>query len=283
MYSTISRGRTNSGILSTRRLEIATSGPSIERRIKSCFPCVRAGESDAPATLGLFKLCSLAVAKLRHSHPSNVHVQIATLRLSASIPLILALDLQCSMDTVGWPTLRKAAQQVVQPMGDAFIGGWAHTCIGTNPSTPSAARHQWERRCSIGHSFVLQTGYPFLHEPPRPASTIRPGVRPSFDENLLPQLNPVERSRITNLAGASTYTFWRFLIQIPLGDSEMEIHYSINNGNEMLFFVPGRQQTMRLAAYSHIDRRGLMQCNGFSFYANTDEFCGPGFHDAYDP
>ncbi|KAI0293385.1 hypothetical protein BC826DRAFT_1105045 [Russula brevipes] len=134
-------------------------------------------------------------------------------------------------------------------MGDAFIGGWAHTCIGTNPSTPSAARHQWERRCSIGHSFVLQTGYPFLHEPPRPASTIRPGVRPSFDENLLPQLNPVERSRITNLAGA-TYTFWRFLIQIPLGDSEMEIHYSINNGNEMLFFVPGRQQTMRLAAYS---------------------------------
>jgi hypothetical protein len=26
-----------------------------------------------------------------------------------------------------------------------------------------------------------------------------------------------------------------------------------------------------------------MQCNGFSFYANPDEFRGPGFHSAYDP
>jgi hypothetical protein len=48
----------------------------------------------------------------------------------------------------------------------------------------------------------------------------------------------------------STYTFWRFLIQIPLTESEMKIQYSINNGLELDFFVPGLSQTMRLAAHS---------------------------------
>ena len=48
----------------------------------------------------------------------------------------------------------------------------------------------------------------------------------------------------------STYTFWRFLIRIPLAESEMEIQYSINDGLKMDFFVPGHRHTMRLAAYS---------------------------------
>ena len=48
----------------------------------------------------------------------------------------------------------------------------------------------------------------------------------------------------------STYTFWRFIFQIPLTNSEMKIKYSINDGLEMDFFVPGRNETMRLAAYS---------------------------------
>lgn len=47
-----------------------------------------------------------------------------------------------------------------------------------------------------------------------------------------------------------SYTFWRFLIEIPLAEHEMQIRYSINNGIELNFFVPGRNQTMRLAAYS---------------------------------
>jgi hypothetical protein len=51
----------------------------------------------------------------------------------------------------------------------------------------------------------------------------------------------------------STCTFWRFLIQVPLSESEMMIQYSINNGLEMYFFVPGRRQTMRVAAYSVSD------------------------------
>jgi hypothetical protein len=51
----------------------------------------------------------------------------------------------------------------------------------------------------------------------------------------------------------SSCTFWRFLIQIPLSESEMGIQYSINDGLEMTFFVPGRQQTMRVAAHSVSD------------------------------
>jgi|SRR6267154_3231796 len=47
-----------------------------------------------------------------------------------------------------------------------------------------------------------------------------------------------------------TYTFWRFLIQIPLTETEMKIQYSINSGLELEFFVPSIRQTMRLAAYS---------------------------------
>ncbi|KAG6841682.1 hypothetical protein C0991_008320 [Blastosporella zonata] len=47
-----------------------------------------------------------------------------------------------------------------------------------------------------------------------------------------------------------TFTFWRFLIQIPLGPHEMNITYSINSGQQLEFFVPGRSQNMRWAAHS---------------------------------
>ena len=48
----------------------------------------------------------------------------------------------------------------------------------------------------------------------------------------------------------STFTFWRFMIHVPLGPGEMRVTYSINRGQEMDFFVPGRNQNMRWAAYS---------------------------------
>ncbi|TFY69275.1 hypothetical protein EVG20_g3222 [Dentipellis fragilis] len=71
-----------------------------------------------------------------------------------------------------------------------------------------------------------------------------------------------------------TFTFWRFIIQIPLSRHEMKIRYTVNNGQELEFFVPGRGQTMRLAAYS---------CNGFSAGVNADDFRSPGFASGYDP
>ena len=61
------------------------------------------------------------------------------------------------------------------------------------------------------------------------------------------------RTLCVYLGAVSTYTFWRFLIQIPLSDSEMKIQYTINDGIAIDFFVPGRHQAMRLAAYSVSD------------------------------
>jgi hypothetical protein len=47
-----------------------------------------------------------------------------------------------------------------------------------------------------------------------------------------------------------TFTFWRFMIHVPLGPGEMRVTYHVNNGQEMSFFVPSRDQNMRWAAYS---------------------------------
>ena len=47
-----------------------------------------------------------------------------------------------------------------------------------------------------------------------------------------------------------TFTFWRFMIEIPLSSHEMKINYTVNNGIELNFYVPGRNQNMRWAAYS---------------------------------
>ncbi|KAJ2936438.1 hypothetical protein H1R20_g654, partial [Candolleomyces eurysporus] len=71
-----------------------------------------------------------------------------------------------------------------------------------------------------------------------------------------------------------TFTFWRFLIRVPLGEREMAVTYSINGGQKMGFHVPGRKENMRLAVHS---------CNGFSAGVNPDDFRGPGFKSGYDP
>lgn len=47
-----------------------------------------------------------------------------------------------------------------------------------------------------------------------------------------------------------TFTFWRFLIKVPLTTHEMVVTYSINNGQQIDFWVPGRNQNMRWAAHS---------------------------------
>lgn len=51
-----------------------------------------------------------------------------------------------------------------------------------------------------------------------------------------------------------THTFWRFAIQIPLGEHEISVKYSLNHGQDLEFYVPGRNQNMRWAAHSVCDR-----------------------------
>lgn len=48
----------------------------------------------------------------------------------------------------------------------------------------------------------------------------------------------------------STFTFWRFMVQVPLADVEMSINYRVNGGAEVEFFVPALDQNMRWATYS---------------------------------
>jgi hypothetical protein len=54
----------------------------------------------------------------------------------------------------------------------------------------------------------------------------------------------------------------------------MCVRYGVNNGQQLEFFVPARDQNMRCAAHS---------CNGFSAGVNTDDFRGRGFNTGYDP
>lgn len=55
------------------------------------------------------------------------------------------------------------------------------------------------------------------------------------------------------LAGPNS--FWRMKFEIRLSDTEMKVHYSVNGGKELAFYVPARHQNMRWVGHS---------CNGFS-------------------
>ncbi|QRV86604.1 transcription factor btf3 [Ceratobasidium sp. AG-Ba] len=97
----------------------------------------------------------------------------------------------------------------------------------------------------------------------------------SFQPTAAAQQNDIPGQEIWVYNGASgSFTFWRFLIEIPLGPEEMGVRYRVNMGQEIEFFVPGLNQNMRWAAHS---------CNGFSAGINPDDFRGPGHSSGFDP
>ena len=59
-----------------------------------------------------------------------------------------------------------------------------------------------------------------------------------------------DREQRTQLIVFSTFTFWRFMLEIPLGPTETRITYSVNRGLPLNFYVPGSADNMRWAAYS---------------------------------
>ena len=61
-------------------------------------------------------------------------------------------------------------------------------------------------------------------------------------------------------------TFWRFNIEVELGDHQAHIAYRINRGPPVGFWVPAKGQTMNIMFHS---------CNGFSLSVNPDQFGGP--------
>ncbi|KAL9616575.1 MAG: hypothetical protein Q9160_008578 [Pyrenula sp. 1 TL-2023] len=65
---------------------------------------------------------------------------------------------------------------------------------------------------------------------------------------------------------ARDVTFWRFNLEIELGDRQAHIAYRINNGPAVGFWVPARGQAMNIMFHS---------CNGFSLSVNPNDFSGP--------
>lgn len=61
-------------------------------------------------------------------------------------------------------------------------------------------------------------------------------------------------------------TFWRFNVEVELGETQQRIGYRINRGASTGFWVPGRGQTMNIMFHS---------CNGFSLSVNPSNFSGP--------
>jgi hypothetical protein len=91
------------------------------------------------------------------------------------------------------------------------------------------------------------TGYP--QPSPYPSeSTVKPSDYPPSHAY---QQTDVPGHEIWVYQGPSgSFTFWRFLIQVPLGPNEMGVRYRVNMGQEIEFFVPGQNQSMRWAAHS---------------------------------
>ncbi|CEQ39964.1 SPOSA6832_01552, partial [Sporobolomyces salmonicolor] len=89
----------------------------------------------------------------------------------------------------------------------------------------------------------------------------------------------------TYMSIAGGQSFWRFKIEIPLGEREEEIFYSINGGPENSFWVPAATQEMRVMYHSwsvlfsfffaHVPLITGDDSNGFSAGVDTAAFNGP--------
>ena len=108
-----------------------------------------------------------------------------------------------------------------------------------------------------------------------------------------------EEAVANNLSFDRSYTFWRFMIRVPLGPREMKVMHNVNDGLPTEFLVPTLKQNVRWEVYSvttvnHIRETSQYlvspfnhprdtQCNAFSAGINPDDFHGPGFRTSYDP
>ncbi|KAJ3991526.1 hypothetical protein F5050DRAFT_1802118 [Lentinula boryana] len=130
--------------------------------------------------------------------------------------------------------------------------------------------HKKSSKGFAGKSFDLG---PHPADPHSTSLPIYTNGHASSGPNFISEQSPAQEIWVYPGAGG-TFTFWRFMIHVPLGPNEMEVTYSINNGQRLHFFVPGQNQNMRWASYS---------CNGFSAGVNPDDFRGPGFQSGFDP
>lgn len=85
----------------------------------------------------------------------------------------------------------------------------------------------------------------------------------------------VEGQKIYTYHGPQgAWSFWRFMIQIPLQEFEQAVAYRLNGGAANTFIVPAYGQNMRWMAHS---------CNGFSAGVDTDAFKLDKHDSGFDP
>ncbi|KAK7689123.1 hypothetical protein QCA50_007814 [Cerrena zonata] len=141
---------------------------------------------------------------------------------------------------------------------------------------PNANAQPMHRRTFSKSTTGLKRG-PSIDLGPHPAdpySTAFPTQGDSLDSPAALSQDEQGQELWVYCGNGGTFTFWRFMIHVPLTSHEMRVTYMVNHGQHLHFFVPARNQNMRWAAFS---------CNGFSAGVNPDEFRGPGFASGYDP
>ncbi|GFF27638.1 uncharacterized protein YGR266W [Aspergillus udagawae] len=99
------------------------------------------------------------------------------------------------------------------------------------------------------------------------------GVKQSIPADRLHSVDGETVGAYKEVPGARLYadtardvTFWRFNIEIELGETQQRIAYRLNRGPALGFWVPARGQSMNIMFHS---------CNGFSLGVDSNKFCGP--------
>ena len=141
-------------------------------------------------------------------------------RLKALFGFVQQSDLPPSRGPDGH--YRSSAIQV-EPMDDAFIGGWAMAAPGHSSSLPAQPEGNGNVGAQLGipappppapSAHLLQTGYPFVPQtplPPPPPPGVIHGVTPSFNQSTLSRLGPVERSEALNLKKRTMHPYLQYM------------------------------------------------------------------------
>jgi hypothetical protein len=91
----------------------------------------------------------------------------------------------------------------------------------------------------------------------------------------LPQSRRVHGHQLYNYHGPQgTFTFWRFMLEIPQQSYEQAVTYRLNGGAATEFLVPRAGENLRWMAHS---------CNGFSAGVKMEDFKTDKFESGYDP
>ncbi|KAK2867907.1 hypothetical protein FQN49_003347, partial [Arthroderma sp. PD_2] len=106
-----------------------------------------------------------------------------------------------------------------------------------------------------------QIDYGASHRVSLPPDTRIQGV----DGELVGKYKVVKASRLY-VDPARDVTFWRFSLEIELGDKQEHVAYRINNGSVVGFWVPAKGQAMNILYHTG---------NGFGMSVDTDKYSGP--------